>query len=123
MSRTEKLAYRFINAVLKVALRSPLHALFSEDVMLVTVTGRKSCKPYTVPLSYACDGGCTIVCFTSDRWSKWWRNLRGGAPVTAHVRGRKLKGTATAITGDCELLVRELQTFLWRFPARPGVMA
>ena len=49
-----------------------------------------------------------------------WRNLRGDAPVIVYVRGRKLKGTATAITGDGELVARELQTFPRRFPGTVG---
>lgn len=53
------------------------------------------------------------MCFTS---SLWWKNLRGGAPVTVVVKGRKRQGIATPVQDDKELIVREMYTFLQKNP-------
>ena len=63
MSRVEHLAYPLINALIKAVLRSPLHPLFSEKVLLLTFAGMRSGRLYTVPLSYIEDGS-SLVCFT-----------------------------------------------------------
>src|SRR6266566_2085486 len=41
---------RFVNPVARAQLRSPMHRLLSEDLMLLTVTGRKTGRTYTSPV-------------------------------------------------------------------------
>src|SRR5262245_25017771 len=60
-------------------LRSPLHGLLSSQVMLITVTGSVTGTRYTFPVNYVRDSGDLVVSSRVDR--RWWRNLRGGAPV------------------------------------------
>jgi deazaflavin-dependent oxidoreductase (nitroreductase family) len=60
-------------------LRSPLHGLISNHVMLLTVTGRKTGKSISTPINYLRDGDTLWVVSWRDR--KWWRNLRGGGEV------------------------------------------
>ena len=115
MSGAERLAYSFANVAMRLVLRSPLHALFSEKILLLTITGRKSGRSYAVPVSYVDDGG-TLICFTCVRWSNWWKNLRGGASVTVRLRGHELVGVAEVATGEDENVVRKLRAFLERFP-------
>jgi hypothetical protein len=43
---------KMINPVVIPLLKSPLHGLMSADVMLVTLTGRRSGRTYTRPVSY-----------------------------------------------------------------------
>ena len=115
MSRVERLAYRLINALLKAVLRSSLHPLFSEKVLLLTFAGRRSGRLYTVPLSYI-GNGPSLVCFTCKSWSVWWKNLQGGTPVRIRLRGRELGGRALAITRG-ETMTENLGAFLSRYPA------
>lgn len=68
-------------------LHSPLHGLISSNIMLIRVTGRKSGKTYTTPVNYLRIDGALYT--TSQRGRKWWRNLRGGAAATLHLRGRE----------------------------------
>jgi hypothetical protein len=114
----ERGLYRVLNAGVGLLLRSPLHGLVSGRIMLLTVTGRRSGRLFTVPVSYLRyrEG---FFCFTSGRWSAWWKNLRGGAPVKARVRGRWLPGSARAETGG-GAVVEALGEFLTAFPATAG---
>ena len=88
---------RAFNPVLRAVLRSPLHGLASRRVALVTYTGRKSGREYTIPTFYRDKGDeVTIAVGWPDR-KVWWRNLTGeGAPVRLVVRGRVLRGHAVA---------------------------
>jgi hypothetical protein len=68
------------NLIVAFILRSPLHGLLSGGTMLITYAGRKSAKSITLPTNWARDGNTVFV--TGLRARTWWRNLRGGAPVT-----------------------------------------
>jgi F420H(2)-dependent quinone reductase len=101
----------YINRLVKGVLRSPLHRVMSKNTMLLSFTGRKSGKEYVVAIRYLRD--CErVVCFTD---SKWWLNLRGGAPVEMLIAGRKLRGIATPVE-DCATVARSLSEFLHAMP-------
>jgi hypothetical protein len=55
----ERGLYRVLNAGVGLLLRSPLHGLVSGRIMLLTVTGRRSGRLFTVPVSYLCHGGAS----------------------------------------------------------------
>lgn len=57
-------------------LRSPLHGMLSNGMMLITITGRKTGKTYTTPVGYYVEGETLWVITSRER--KWWRNLQGG---------------------------------------------
>lgn len=88
---------RTVNPGLELLLRSPLHPLASGRFALVTYTGRKSGRRYTIPVLYRDNGDeVTIGVGWPDR-KVWWRNLTGeGGPVDLVVRGRELTGHAVA---------------------------
>ncbi|WP_436908611.1 nitroreductase/quinone reductase family protein [Halosimplex marinum] len=88
-----EVAYRVINPVVERLLRSPLHGLVSDSLVLLTFTGRESGDEYTTPVGYWVDDDGRLVVTTQ---SPWWRNLRGGRPVKVLLRGERYKGTATA---------------------------
>lgn len=44
--------FRLVNPLMKLLLRSPLHGLVSKRLMLLTMTGRKSGKQYSIPVGY-----------------------------------------------------------------------
>lgn len=102
-----------VSALVGAILRSPLHGLMSNTTMFLSFTGGKSGKKYTIPLLYQQEGN-RVMCFTS---SPWWKNLRGGAPVTVVVKGRERQGIATLVQDEKELIVRELYTFLQKNPS------
>ena len=99
---------RLFNRLVTATLRSPLHGLFGLDRfgMLLTYTGRKTGKSYTLPLAYTRDrgpDGDTVTTFALFTNTVWWKNLRGGAPVTLRLRGRDVPGTAETVENPEEV--------------------
>lgn len=89
---------RLVNPLMKWLLRSPLHPLASDALLLVTFTGRKSGREYTTPVGYEERDGTLYVTTQTDR--VWWRNLRGGAEVTVLLRGQRRRGRAEVVEDD-----------------------
>nr|WP_135828430.1 nitroreductase/quinone reductase family protein [Halorussus halobius] len=85
------IAYKIINPVMSRLLRSPLHPLVSDSIMLLTFTGSKTGREYTTPVGYWVKNGHLIV----TTQSPWWRNLKGGQPVSMQVQGQHREGIAT----------------------------
>jgi deazaflavin-dependent oxidoreductase (nitroreductase family) len=108
---------RVVNALPKLILRSPLHGLMSKQILLLTYTGRKSGKRYTVPITYV-EVGETLLLAT-DR--PWWKNLRGGAQVQVWLRGKKREARTEVVTD--EATIRELyRSMLSEHPAQGWFM-
>lgn len=103
---------RFINNVVVLLLRSPLHGLISKTLMLLTYSGRKTGKLYTIPIGYTRQGD-TVTMFTDHTW---WKNLRDQAPVTLRLGGKILKGTAEVIRDEKERIAEELIAFVRQHP-------
>jgi deazaflavin-dependent oxidoreductase (nitroreductase family) len=113
----QSLYMRFGNLFMRTVLRSSrLHSIASATTMLLQVTGRKTGKQYIVPVNYVADPEDeNILLVTSVRERTWWRNLRGGAPVTVWLLGEQMDVEAEAIE-DEEDVVEVLGVFL---EARP----
>jgi deazaflavin-dependent oxidoreductase (nitroreductase family) len=94
-------------------LRSPLHGMISRSIMLITYSGRKSGRVYTLPVNYLREDGLFTVISFRDR--TWWRNLRGGAQVTLRVMGLDLKAVGEVVE-DEERVTRLLLVFLQKLP-------
>ena len=103
----------YVNSTMKFILRSPLHGMVSKSVLLISFTGRKSGKTYTTPVDYSQDGDQVYV-FTH---ANWWKNLRGGAPVTLCIRGRELQGLAEPIAEDKGAVAAGLTEHLQKVPS------
>lgn len=111
---------RRLEPVIASLLRSPLHGLLSRDVLLLTYSGRRSGRAYTLPLSYVERDGCLYLC-TRPEGSRWWRNLRSQAPVQLRLRGRRLAATASVLDAASEEARDGLRAFVTRNP-RTGTM-
>ncbi len=105
---------RFSNSMMAWLLRSPLHGLLSKNFMLITVTGRKSGKSLTTPVNYVRDGADLLIVSWRDR--TWWKNLRGGAPVTLRLQGRDHIGFGIPIE-DAESVAKNLLVLIRQSPA------
>jgi deazaflavin-dependent oxidoreductase (nitroreductase family) len=86
------------NKIMIALLRSPLHGMLGGSMMLITFTGRKSGKTFTTPVNYlrVQDESGEYLLTTSQRDRTWWRNLRGGAPVTLRLNGKDVPARAKA---------------------------
>jgi len=82
------------NRFVAFMLRSPL-CVFMSGLLLITVTGRKTGQLISTPVNYVRDGDTLLVTSKVDR--TWWKNLRGGAPVTLRLNGKTYRAAATVI--------------------------
>ena len=103
-----------VNPTMRLLLRSPLHALMSGSLMLITFRGRVSGRTYTTPLRYVQDGA-TIRCFT-DRDAKWWRNLKHDPEVVLRIRGRDVVCSTSVIDDNPATIRKLLAGYLTQFP-------
>ncbi len=103
--------FAVLNPLFTLLLRSPLHRLISKRLMLLSFTGRRSGKRYTIPVGYAQEDD-TLLLGTESGWKA---NLRGGAPVTVRLRGQERRGTAEVIA-DTEGMIAAYRTMLARAP-------
>lgn len=91
-----------LNPAIVWILRSPLHPLLSVGLMLITVTGRRTGRRYTIPVGYQRHGDEITVLISKARRKRWWRNYLEPRPVELHVRGRALQGEARVLPGSSE---------------------
>jgi deazaflavin-dependent oxidoreductase (nitroreductase family) len=94
-------------------LHSPLHRFLDQHTMLITVTGRKSGKRYTFPVSYIREGETLLVISQKNR--TWWKNLRPGAQVTVFLQGHTLQASGETFT-DTGMAANILLQILQRVP-------
>jgi deazaflavin-dependent oxidoreductase (nitroreductase family) len=88
----------------------------SRSMMLLTYTGRRSGRTFTIPVQYVREGDEIVVIPGRPQEKTWWRNLTDGGPVRLRVAGRDLEGTATAVTDDRADAEAGIRMFLERFP-------
>ena len=79
-------------------LRSPLHGMLSNSMLLITVKGRKTGKEYTLPVNYYRQNGNLWVLTNRDR--TWWRNLQGGAEVSLLLKRQPVSAFAEPELGN-----------------------
>lgn len=91
-----------VNPLVRRLLRSRFHGWASDEVLLITVTGRRTGREYTTPVGYELHEGALYVTSLADH--TWWRNCRGGAPVTVHLRGERRTGAAEIIEETAEVV-------------------
>ncbi|MFQ5613734.1 MAG: nitroreductase/quinone reductase family protein [Anaerolineae bacterium] len=101
-----------VNSLVRWILRSPFHGIISRNIMLLTVTGRKSGRLYAIPVSYVRQGDM-VLCTTQGNW---WKNLRDRAEVTVRLQGRDMPGFAKAIYADREAIARGIEAMLTHIP-------
>jgi F420H(2)-dependent quinone reductase len=94
------LVNRTVNPLLRALLDSPAHGLVSGHLMLITVTGRRSGRTFTFPVGYHQDGDRLRVNLDWPERKRWWRNLRGGAPVAVLLRGVPRTGVGRVVAGE-----------------------
>jgi deazaflavin-dependent oxidoreductase (nitroreductase family) len=101
------------NDFVKILLRSPLHALLGGNLMLITVTGRKTGRAITTPVNFFRNEDTLWV--ISSRSRKWWRNVCGGADVNLHLQGRDIKACAETVL-DEKLVADQIGKYVQHLP-------
>jgi F420H(2)-dependent quinone reductase len=71
-------------------------------LLLLTTTGRRSGRPWTVPVMYQTDGDGWVVVASnsgSDRHPSWWLNLRSNPDASIQIGRERHRVGATEATG------------------------
>ena len=92
-----------LNATMKILLRTPLiQKVLGRYLALLSFTGRRSGKKYTIPVSYKRTGQSVLL--LTKRARSWWRNFQDEPRVQLRLEGRWLNGTAHArVATDADL--------------------
>ncbi len=103
-----------VNAAMKLVLKTPgLQAIVGKTVALITVTGRRSGRRYTTPVSYTRAGDTVTI--VTRRSRAWWRNLGERPEVELRLRGKDVPGRVKVIA-DQEALVPIIAGFFRALP-------
>ena len=106
--------FKVMNPIMKGLLRSPMHSLLDGTLMLLTYTGSKTGKQYTIPIGYFVWGQGELISFSSARW---WTNLRSSPSVWLLLKGRRVQAVPTVIE-EREAVIDTLEEFIKRLGPR-----
>jgi hypothetical protein len=73
--------------VVLLLLASPLHRLLDRSLIGLRLRGVVSGRELTLPVMYAMDDSGLVVVPARPERKRWWRNLRGRAPVAVLFKG------------------------------------
>ena len=91
------------NSLMKWALTTPgLQGMVGQGVALLSFTGRRTGKSYTIPASYHREDD--TVTMITKRVRRWWRNFETPAEVELRLAGRDYLGKASILTDEEEAL-------------------
>ena len=105
-----------INPLVRAVLYSPHHRLLSGSLAVVTYTGRMTGRRYSVPVMYVQRKGQLVVFAGRPQEKRWWRNLRGGAPVSVVLRGQQHQARAEVIMDDNIAVRSAWEAYSAKFP-------
>ena len=90
---------KWFNGMMGALLRTPgVQSWIGNAIALLTVTGRRTGKSYTTPVTYYREGDTVIV--ITKKFRNWWRNLAERPEVEVRLKGRTFRGHARASIGD-----------------------
>jgi hypothetical protein len=109
---------KIANPIVRLIIRSPLHGVMSASVLLISYTGCKSGKEYTLPVQFACENHTIYIVPGNPNKKTWWRNLRREPAVKLWLSGKSRTGRAVVLEGNHQvgLITQGLTTYLQRFP-------
>jgi deazaflavin-dependent oxidoreductase (nitroreductase family) len=80
-----------------------LRSVKGMPILLLTVAGRRSGKPYTTPVVYFRDGSDYVVCASAGGAKdepQWFRNVRSAQRAHVEVGDRQFDVAVRVVTGD-----------------------
>ncbi len=91
------------NSLMKWAVTTPgIQAMVGKGVALLTFTGWKTGKTYTIPVSYHREDDTVTV--VTKRARNWWRNFTTPIEIEIRLAGQDYIGKAEATTAEGEAL-------------------
>jgi deazaflavin-dependent oxidoreductase (nitroreductase family) len=107
---------RLVNPWVRGLLRSPLHPVVSQSLLLLEYRGKTSGRLHRLPVQYVEHEDEIVVVVGSPDRKRWWRNLRPEAPVRILRRGQWLSAHAYVLEGDVDAIAPRLERYLKQFP-------
>ena len=98
-----RLARTLINSLVTIVLRSSWHRIRSDQLLLLTFTGRKSGKKFTTPIRYMQEDETLHIKVLVEY--SWWKNLCEQPTVRVLLRGQTHTGTAEVLPEEGGLVV------------------
>jgi hypothetical protein len=108
--------FTVLNPLIALLLRSPLHALLSAALVLITVQGRRTGRRYSIPVGYRQDGECLTILVSEAARKQWWRNYREPGPIGVLLRGVERTGRAEVIAPSSDEFAEVSRHTLERMP-------
>ncbi len=105
-----------LNPLVSYVLRSRFHFPLSRGLLLLTVTGRRSGRRYTIPVGYQRRGDGLFVLVSKARRKRWWRNYIDPGPVELRVCGRTVCGEARCLPSSAEEFREVFDSTFQRYP-------
>jgi len=91
-----------MNPIVDVVLRSRFHWLLSRGLALITVTGRRTGRRYTIPFGYLQTSDAVVVLVNDAPTKTWWRNYLQPGPIEMRLRGVHRVGGAVVVPPGSE---------------------
>lgn len=90
----------------------------NNNLMVLTLSGRKSDKVYSIPITYIRDGN-DILAFTLSNGRNWYKNVQVKPDVTLEVRGKTLRAKAHVVDmQDDAAVIAVMQAYQRAMPRR-----
>lgn len=111
-----------LNPVIGAVLRSPFHWLLSSGLVLLTVTGRRSGRRYSIPVGYQRRGDGLVILVSNADTKQWWRNYRlqpgqeQPGSVELRLRGRRVDGQAVVVEPESREFGERVEASFRRMP-------
>lgn len=105
-----------LNPLVVRLLRSPLHHVIGGGLMLITVTGRRTGRRYTIPVGYQRDADVLHVLVSKARRKQWWRNFRAPAALEVELRGETFAARGHVVDPREERFFSVVEATLRRLP-------
>jgi F420H(2)-dependent quinone reductase len=110
-----------LNPAVARLLRSPLRPLLEWGLMLITLTGRRTGRVYTIPVGYQRDADALVVLVSKPSRKQWWRNYRERRSIDVWCRGRAASGHAIVLAAGSPAFHRAIERTLRRVPGLGNV--
>ena len=96
---------RPFNPMVTRVLRSRLHMLLSGALCVVSWSGRKSGRRFSIPTGYQRHGDEVIVMLTKPGDKTWWKNFRSPWPAELLLAGRERTAMGDLVPAGSERFI------------------
>lgn len=94
---------RPFNPLVAAVLRSRFHGLLSGALCVVSWSGRRSGRRFSIPTGYQRDGDDVVVMLTRPEVKSWWKNFRSPWPADLLLAGRERTAMGALIAPGSEV--------------------